>query len=204
MLGPNLNFASNESPEGSVSLDAIEAKLRVRRPGLFLHFGAIGARRALLARLTQLREEQGLSQHAVAVHIGTSQPAIARLEGGAADPRLSTLLRYASAIGIRLDWVAVDSLNTSSSSQHGRTDESSRVGIAFHRETVSHSGSIENIMRDVKDSTGHGLAPTRTINEEGSSENWLDEWIKVEEKPGTVADAPLNRQPKSIQQELIR
>jgi transcriptional regulator with XRE-family HTH domain len=35
--------------------------------------------------------------------IGTTQSAIARLEAGAADPRLSTLQRYAAAVSVTLD-----------------------------------------------------------------------------------------------------
>jgi predicted transcriptional regulator len=36
--------------------------------------------------------------------MGTSQPAVARLESGAADARLTTLERYAVAVERRLDW----------------------------------------------------------------------------------------------------
>ena len=36
--------------------------------------------------------------------MGTSQSAVARLESGDADLRLSTLERYAAALGQRLDW----------------------------------------------------------------------------------------------------
>ena len=46
----------------------------------------------------------GLSQTEVAVRMGTSQSAVARFESGEADVRLSTLERYASALGCTLDW----------------------------------------------------------------------------------------------------
>ena len=36
--------------------------------------------------------------------MGTSQSAVARLESGAADLRLTTLERYAAAVGRELDW----------------------------------------------------------------------------------------------------
>ena len=36
--------------------------------------------------------------------MGTSQSAVARLESGDADVRISTLERYVAALGHRLDW----------------------------------------------------------------------------------------------------
>nr|WP_255671721.1 helix-turn-helix transcriptional regulator [Glycomyces amatae] len=44
----------------------------------------------------------GLSQAAVAARIGTTQSAIARLESGDTDPRLSTLERFAEVVGVTL------------------------------------------------------------------------------------------------------
>ena len=61
-------------------------------------------RRALTADLVARRRALGLSQTAVAARMGTSQSAVARLESGDADVRLSTLERYAAALGQRLDW----------------------------------------------------------------------------------------------------
>jgi transcriptional regulator with XRE-family HTH domain len=61
-------------------------------------------RRDLAEALTSKRLALGLSQTEVAARMGTSQSAVARLESGQADLRLSTLERYAAAIGQRLDW----------------------------------------------------------------------------------------------------
>jgi transcriptional regulator with XRE-family HTH domain len=63
-----------------------------------------GQRRSLAATLSAKRMALGLSQTEVAARMGTSQSAVARLESGDADLRLSTLERYAAAIGQRLDW----------------------------------------------------------------------------------------------------
>lgn len=60
-------------------------------------------RRALGDELVSRRRDLGLSQTEVAARMGTSQSAVARLEAGEADMRLSTLERYASAIGYELD-----------------------------------------------------------------------------------------------------
>jgi transcriptional regulator with XRE-family HTH domain len=51
-----------------------------------------------------LREERGLSQMALAVAAGLSLNAVARLEqGGIPDPRLSTVVAIARALGVTLD-----------------------------------------------------------------------------------------------------
>jgi predicted transcriptional regulator len=59
-------------------------------------------RRALLDELVARRRAAGLSQDEVAARMGTSQPAVARLEAGQADARMSTLQRYAGAVGAQL------------------------------------------------------------------------------------------------------
>ena len=63
-------------------------------------------RRRLVADLTAQRRSAGLSQTEVAARMGTSQSAVARLESGDADLRVSTLERYAAAIGSQLAWQA--------------------------------------------------------------------------------------------------
>lgn len=60
-------------------------------------------RQQLLAELVSHRHAVGLSQADVAQRMGTSQPAVARLEAGGVDARVSTLERYAAAIGARLE-----------------------------------------------------------------------------------------------------
>ena len=50
----------------------------------------------------------GLSQTQVAARMGTSQSAVARIETGSADVLLSTVDRYATALGQRLVWNLAD------------------------------------------------------------------------------------------------
>ena len=59
-------------------------------------------RRDVVRRLTNARQERGLSQTTVAARMGTSQSVVARLESAALDMRLSTLERYAAALGKEL------------------------------------------------------------------------------------------------------
>jgi DNA-binding XRE family transcriptional regulator len=61
-------------------------------------------RRRMLRRLTEERMGRGLSQTAVAAEMGTSQSAIARIESGRADVKISTLERYAATLGRKVEW----------------------------------------------------------------------------------------------------
>jgi predicted transcriptional regulator len=61
-------------------------------------------RRALSDELVERRHALGLSQTQVAARMGTSQSAVARIETGTADVLLSTVDRYATALGGRLGW----------------------------------------------------------------------------------------------------
>jgi len=78
--------------------EMVEAALRARR---------------LLRSLAERRRELGLSQTAVAARMRTSQSALARLEGGEADPRISTVERYALAMGEELAHRRASTLKTS-------------------------------------------------------------------------------------------
>ncbi|MER1940108.1 helix-turn-helix transcriptional regulator [Castellaniella sp. FW104-16D08] len=50
--------------------------------------------------LTRLRLQAGLSQADLAKLLDTHQPAIARLENGASDPRFTTIKKLATALGV--------------------------------------------------------------------------------------------------------
>jgi predicted transcriptional regulator len=61
-------------------------------------------RRELIDELVRARRESALSQTEIAARMGTSQSAVARLEAGDLDARLSTLERYAAALGRTVEW----------------------------------------------------------------------------------------------------
>ena len=74
-----------------------------RHEPVFPGFAEMAAkRRAVTDELAERRQRLGLSQTQVAARMGTSQSAVARLESGDADVRLSTLERYAAALGHQL------------------------------------------------------------------------------------------------------
>lgn len=59
---------------------------------------------AVLRELVRRRKRQRLSQTQVASRMGTSQSAIARIETAGMDIRMSTLERYAAAIGHKINF----------------------------------------------------------------------------------------------------
>ena len=81
------------------------ADVEVRRRSVFPGFAEMAeGRRQLVDELVGRRRARGLSQTEVAARMGTSQSAVARLESGDLDARLSTLERYAAALGRTVDW----------------------------------------------------------------------------------------------------
>jgi len=81
-----------------------EIEERSRRSPAYPRILAAAIRtRALVKSLVRARERAGLTQAEVARRMGTTQPAVARLERGEADPRLSTIERYAEVVGWQLE-----------------------------------------------------------------------------------------------------
>jgi ribosome-binding protein aMBF1 (putative translation factor) len=66
----------------------------------------------LAREIRALREKKGLSQRELAERVGTTQSAIARLEGGHISPTLPTLDKIANALGaeVSLSFIDLDEL----------------------------------------------------------------------------------------------
>ena len=62
----------------------------------------------LAVEIRALREKKGLSQRQLAERVGTTQSAIARLEGGRISPSLPTLDRIAAALGAEITVTITD------------------------------------------------------------------------------------------------
>lgn len=76
-----------------------------RHAPVFPGFRDMALRREEFVRaLVDQRVTLGLTQTEVAARMGTSQSAVARLESGSADVRISTLERYAAALERSLEW----------------------------------------------------------------------------------------------------
>lgn len=73
----------------------------------------------LLAKLTKHRRDHALSQETVAERMGVSQPTVAKFERYDSNPTLSTIRRYALAVGARIETRIVDDcVPTASSTAH--------------------------------------------------------------------------------------
>jgi transcriptional regulator with XRE-family HTH domain len=85
-------------------LDEIIEEQTARNPEFPEMVEAALRRRRLLRQLGEVREGQEQSQTAVAAEMKSSQSSVARLEGSADDARLSTIDRFAEALGYRVQW----------------------------------------------------------------------------------------------------
>lgn len=85
-------------------LDEIVDESTKRNPRFPEMLEAAQERRRLLRELAARREKAGITQKDVAAAMKTSQSAVARMERGEIDAKLSTVDRYAAAIGQRLEW----------------------------------------------------------------------------------------------------
>jgi Helix-turn-helix len=88
-------------------LDEVVDERSARNPEFPAMVEAAERRRQLLAALAERRRQAAHSQTAVAAAMRSSQSSVARLETSATDARLSTLDRYAHALGYRVEYSLV-------------------------------------------------------------------------------------------------
>jgi len=79
----------------------------LERPEVQAEYAELGPEFRLLRQMLAARKKAGLTQAEVAERMGTRAPAITRLESslssGRHSPSLSTLTRYAEAVGCELE-----------------------------------------------------------------------------------------------------
>lgn len=89
-----------------VTHDQLVRKM-LKNPAVRAEYHAQSEEFALLDELLRARQRAGLTQAEVAARMGTRTPAIARLEAGGGSrrhsPSVSTLRKYAQAVGCRLE-----------------------------------------------------------------------------------------------------
>jgi len=74
----------------------------MKEPKYRQEYEALEKEYVLASAVIDARNRAGLTQQELAQKMGTTQPAVARLEGGRASPSLRTLERLAEATGSRL------------------------------------------------------------------------------------------------------
>lgn len=84
-------------------LDRLIDELAEDDPTVTLRVAAALERRELARQLADRRREAGLTQSELAKRMRTSQGQVTRFESGA-DTRLSTVARYAAAVGLKVEW----------------------------------------------------------------------------------------------------
>ena len=71
-------------------------------PDFVREYEALEEEFALATALIKARADAGLTQEEIARRMGTTQSAVARLEGGKSRPSTTTLAKFAKATGTRL------------------------------------------------------------------------------------------------------
>ena len=85
-------------------LDEVIEERSTQNPEFPQMVEAASRRRALLSALAEKRREKERSQTAIAAAMQSSQSSIARLESSATDARISTVDRYAQALGYTVQY----------------------------------------------------------------------------------------------------
>lgn len=62
----------------------------------------------IIKKLTQERKDQGLRQVDLAKAVGVTQPVISEFESGKTDPKLTTVIKYAEALGMEIAYAHKD------------------------------------------------------------------------------------------------
>ena len=82
------------------TLKALKSEL-LNNPNVQADYEAQSAEFAIVHELISARMRAGLTQHQLAERMGTTQSAVARLEGGKRTPSMGTVQRYAQAAGCK-------------------------------------------------------------------------------------------------------
>lgn len=97
--------ALNDEPD---ALAEMIAEATARNPDFPALMEEARRRSDLIDALVAFRRQAQVTQQDIAQRMATSQAAVARMEAGDVDPRLSTIQRYAASMGKRVTWHIVD------------------------------------------------------------------------------------------------
>jgi DNA-binding transcriptional regulator YiaG len=100
---PDNSYVSYAGSMAKDDLDQLIDELAQDDPTIGSRVAAALGRRELARQLAERRRNAGLTQSQLAQRMGTSQGQVTRFESGA-DTRLSTVARYAAAVGMKVEW----------------------------------------------------------------------------------------------------
>lgn len=120
--------------------------------------------------IRRLRQQAGLTQAALALAGGTSQPAVAAYEAGRKSPTLSTLRRLAGSVGLEAEV-----------SYHAPLTREDRRSLALHRAIADH---LRSDPAQVLAKARRNLA-LMAGRDEGRSP-WLKEWELILRRPAAA------------------
>lgn len=143
-------------------------------------------REVLLKALVAQRKTLELSQGEVARRMGTTQSAVSDLERGAADPRWTTLQRYARAVGVRLQTIVKDDTELAA---WYRLRDRARLQMVVERRSL-HNSPASDYLEDFAAQVAR-TARTGRIRETTAGE-WTLTFVKTRTSThGTVGTAPV-------------
>ena len=90
----------------SVSWDEVRAQMMLD-PAVQAEYDHIVPAMEIAFALADARRKTGLTQSEVAIRMGTSQAAVARLESGKINPSWDVISRFAEAVGARAEMALV-------------------------------------------------------------------------------------------------
>lgn len=94
-----------------MNIDELFAEIAAEHPDIAEIAHEVDPPSILALNVMNLRAARGMTQAQLAAAIGVSQPRIAEVEAGDANPRLATLAKIAHALGVPLSELLVDNLN---------------------------------------------------------------------------------------------
>lgn len=103
--------------------------------------------REFLRNLVSWREARGLNQAEVAKRMGITQQSVSKFERYDGDPKMSTVRRYANAVGVVVTYIVADDANEQISAPADQWA----------------SGSAEALFRDLHPAGRNAIAHARTV-----------------------------------------
>jgi transcriptional regulator with XRE-family HTH domain len=143
-------------------MDEFDAALGISQPDpqQLLARALVEADYTWIHRLVEIRKQRGLNQTDLGKIMGRSQSVVSDIESMSGDPRLSTLRRYALAVGARVEHhVTDDDLEASIELPRRIRKVRSTKSSAHHRARADHASAG---WRQVK---AHVLANTEILRE---------------------------------------